>query len=380
MHPSDPPVLGSFWIGGFEGADHVNAHAEPLDLARSSGHLERLDADLARAAAHGIGAVRESVGWRLCETAPGRYDLARVRRIAAAARRHGLRVAWTLMHYGHPPDVDLRDDAAIPRFAAFAEAAARAIAEADPGAPRVYNPINEIGFLAWAVEAGEWQGIGRADDAGRSGYDVKRRLARAALAGMEAIRRVDPGARFLHVEPLIHVVPPAGRPDLQPLADAIASYQWQAFDLLAGRLEPGLGGTPGALDLVGVNHDHSGQWEAVTEERLAWHRGDPRRRPFAAMLADAWRRYDRPLVVAETSHVGEGRAAWLDGIAAEVEAARARGVPVQGLCLYPLVDRHDWNDASHWHRSGLWDRADDGSLVLCAPYAQALAHWQARLG
>jgi hypothetical protein len=199
---------------------------------------------------------------------------------------------------------------------------------------------------------------------------------RADLAGMEAIRVVDPGARFLHVDPLVHVVPPADRPELQPLADEVAAFQWQAFDLIAGRREPELGGSPAALDLVGVNQYHSGQWEVVTEARLAWHTGDPRRRPFADMLEEAWRRYGRPLVVAETSHVGSGRAAWLDGIAQEVMNARARGVPVEGLCLYPLVDRHDWNDRAHWHRSGLWDRGDDGTMALVAPYAQALARWQ----
>lgn len=383
------PALRSFWIGGFEGADHLNAQGDALDMARSTGHLGRLDADYARAAAHGIGAVRESVGWRLAEPSPRRHDFTRVGRIAAAADRHGLQVLWTLMHYGHPPDLDLHDDALIDRFAAFAGAAAAAIADADRSGTRIYNPINEIGFLAWAIEASAWMSGprrgdrraddgpgGGADDSRISGYVVKRRLARAALAGMEAIRAVDPGARFLHVEPLIHVVTPPGRPDLQPLADQICSYQWQAFDMLSGRLEPALGGSPERLDIVGVNQYHAGQWEVETEVRLAWHTGDPRRRPFAAMLGEAWQRYGRPLVIAETSHFGSGRAAWLDDMAAEVRAARARGVPVEGLCLYPLVDRHDWNDRSHWHRSGLWDRADDGSLVLDRPYAESLARWQ----
>jgi hypothetical protein len=30
-------------------------------------------------------------------------------------------------------------------------------------------------------------------------------------------------------------------------------------------------------------------------------------------------------------------------------------VPVEGVCLYPILDRHDWDDARHWHNSGLWD-------------------------
>jgi hypothetical protein len=202
------------------------------------------------------------------------------------------------------------------------------------------------------------------------------------------MREVLPSVRFMHVEPLVHVVPAADRPDLQAVADEIASYQWQAWDLLAGRLEPQLGGTPQMLDILGVNHYHSSQWEVPSERRLAWHLGDPRRAPFDRLLDAAWRRYQRPLVVAETSHIGGGRAQWVADMAAQVRRACAAGVPVQGLCLYPVVDRPDWNDLQHWHRSGLWDAgpglndAGPGNQPerrLCLPYARAVRRWMRRL-
>ncbi|WP_332291553.1 glycosyltransferase [Aquincola agrisoli] len=369
-------------------------HARPLDMAAATGHLARLDEDYAAAARLGLRTVRESIGWRLAEPAPRRYALQRAERMARAARRHGLQVLWTLMHYGTPPDVDLFDDALIDRFAAFAGQAARVLAPLSDDAP-VYTPVNEIGFLAWGVSQTSrfWphrHGGGAEDDSRRSGYEVKRRLARAALAGMAAIRQVDPRARFLHVEPLVHVVAPQDRPDLQPLAQQVAGYQWQAWDLIAGRCEPGLGGSPGQLDLVGVNHYHSGQWEVGTERRLDWHLGDPRRRPPAHLLADAWQRYGRPLVIAETSHVGEGRAAWLEDMARQAAGAMQAGVPLLGLCLYPLVDRPDWDEAARWHRSGLFDVLPPPADGTAAPpgawrrsphpaSVAALARWQARL-
>ena len=40
-------LFRSFWMGGYEGADHVNSHGVPLDLRRSNGHLARLDEDYA---------------------------------------------------------------------------------------------------------------------------------------------------------------------------------------------------------------------------------------------------------------------------------------------------------------------------------------------
>jgi glycosyltransferase involved in cell wall biosynthesis len=125
--------------------------------------------------------------------------------------------------------------------------------------------------------------------------------------------------------------------------------------MLAGRLLPELGGNEAALDLLGLNYYHDCQWETETGRWLAWHRGDPRRVPFSELLRRAWKRYDRPLLVAETSHVGSGRALWMKDVAGEVERARGAGVPLEGMCLYPVIDRPDWSNAGHWHQSGLWD-------------------------
>ncbi|MBB2487632.1 family 1 glycosylhydrolase, partial [Mitsuaria sp. WAJ17] len=383
-------LLPSFWMGGYEGSDHVNAAGEALDMVRATGHLARLDEDYRRAARLGLRTLRESIGWRLSEGAGGALDLGRAVRMAQAARRAGIQPLWTLMHYGLPSDLSLFDDALIERFARFAGAVARTLRPLCE-APRFYTPINEISFLAWAASVGGFfQPAGgaptQAEGAGSelSGYQIKRRLARAALAGMAAIRAVDPQARFLHVEPLVHVAAPPERPELDALARQVRDYQWQALDLLSGRLEPGLGGHEGALDWLGFNHYHSSQWEVTTEKRLAWHLREPRRQPLWALLQQAFQRYGRPLLVAETGHVGMGRAAWLHEMAGEALQARAQGLPLQGLCLYPLLDRPDWGDAERWHRCGLWQLAHDkaatpamaaDSRVTVQAYASALQAW-----
>src|SRR5581483_4711854 len=97
---------------------------------------------------------------------------------------------------------------------------------------------------------GDPEGCGEHTEA--SGYEVKRRLVRAVLAAIDAVIAVDSRARFLHVEPVIHVVAPRERPELKALAEQIRSYQWQAWDMLAGREAPELGGNEAALDLIGV--------------------------------------------------------------------------------------------------------------------------------
>jgi hypothetical protein len=94
-------------------------------------------------------------------------------------------------------------------------------------------------------------------------------------------------------------------------------------------------------------------------------------------------RYWRPVVVSETSHFGAGRGRWIREVGTEVAGAREAGVCVDGLCIYPIIDRPDWDDPDHWHNSGLWDlrRNSGGKLerVLNEDYASELRGAQTRL-
>ena len=385
--------LRSFWMAGFEGADHRSQAGTALDMVRITGHEAVMEADFQRCARMGLLTVRESVGWRLAEPRPGVYDFSRLRRMAHAAQRHGMQVLWTLMHYGMPDDLHVLHPQFVPRFVDFACAAIRELQDSsDDGLPLVITPINEIGFLAWVLSEterinGSPQRVGgdRHESSQHSGYAIKCRLAGAALTAMRAMKRIEPRLRFLHVEPLVHVIAPRESPELAPLASEVESFQWQVWDLLAGHAEPHLGGGSEWLDLLGLNHYHNGQWEVGTERRLKWHLKDPRRKPFGDLALAAWERYRHPMVMAETSHVGIGRAEWLDDIAAEVQRVRILGVPLHGVCLYPIVDRPGWDAPEHWHNSGLWDAALPGQpaqairRTLCRPYAKALRRWQRRM-
>ncbi len=382
----------SFWMGGYEGSDHVNSHGMPLDLKRDSGHLDHLDDDHAALARLGIRTIRESIGWRTSTDRHGRFDPGVARRIARSARRHGLQVVWTLHHYGLPPGVDFFAGDFARRFADFCEAVARFLAsegEGGDGTAPVYQPINEISFLSWGLGASTLFHPYQPSTAER-GYEAKCRLARAAIAGCDALWSVAPNARIVHTDPVIHVTA-ADPGDADAVREAARHHrsQFQAWDMLAGRLEPGLGGAPRYLDVPGVNYYHNNQWAWPSNERLHWHLDDPRRRPLDDLLHDVWRRYDRPLIVAETGHVGDGRAPWLDDVAQAALRCQARGVPLQGVCLYPVVDRTDWERPDRWHRSGLWDVPDADrappagpaalARVLHEPLVERLRHWQARL-
>ena len=42
-------------------------------------------------------------------------------------------------------------------------------------------------------------------------------------------------------------------------------------------------------------------------------------------------------------------------MAEQAALAVQHGADVRGVCLYPAIDRPDWDNPDHWHRSGLWD-------------------------
>ena len=381
-------LFRSFWMAGYEGADHVNSAGCALSMNEANHHWQQLDADYALLGRFGIRTVRESIGWRVTEQ-QGDAGLERLRRHAELADKQGIEVIWTLMHYGWPADIDLLSPAFVERFSAFAEKVARTLRSASSGR-HFYQPINEISFLAWALSStGLMQHAQRTLFSG-DGLAVKIQLVRAALQACNAIASVDPQARFMHGDPLIHVATPHDAPaEVLEAARRQNASAFEAWDMLSGRAEPQLGGSLRHLDIVGINYYHDNQWadQGQAAEPLHWHLADPRRKPLGELLDSVWQRYRAPMLLAETSHVGDGRGQWLDDVAREVSLSRARGMPLEGICLYPAIDRHGWDDFSHWHHSGLWDvqalwpggAQALSERILCQPYAEQLWRWQRHL-
>jgi hypothetical protein len=246
--------------------------------------------------------------------------------------------------------------------------------------PPFYCPVNEINFFSWAATRRLMYPFAH----GRDG-ELKRQLVRAAIAGSEALWAADPRARTVFPEPLIHNVPPRRHPNLTEPARIQRNSQFEAWDMIAGCMAPELGGSPRHLDIVGVNFYAANQWEVPGGRKLHWDAGsnDERWMPLNLLLKEVYERYHRPLFIAETSHYGTGRADWLREVAAEAHLARMNGVPLESICLYPILDRFDWDNRRHWHNSGLWDLvkipADGYRRVLNEKYALALHEAQSLL-
>jgi hypothetical protein len=365
-------LFRSFWMAGFECSCHINSAGVRLDMTSALQHDVNAARDYRRLRPVGIATARDGVRWHLVDRASElRWEswLPMLR----AARDEKVQVLWDLCHYGWPDDLDILSPEFIRRFARFAGEAAR-IHREETGEPGFWAPVNEMSFFAWAAtrELMFPYAWGR-------GWEFKKQLVAAAVSAIDAIRGAAPGARIVYAEPLIHNVPPRWRPWNTGPSQGQRASQFEALDWIAEA------GTE-YLDIVGVNFYAANQWEVPGGRKLHWDAGsnDPRWVPLRRLLAEVQERYGRPLFIAETSHYGTGRADWIAEIARECRAAIDQGVRLEGVCLYPILDRFDWDDATHWHNSGLWDMQRNGSghyrRVLNREYARALRDAQALVG
>lgn len=347
--PHRPSLFRSFLMGGFEGSSHRRWDGRQLDLIAATRHDTRALGDYRLLAACGLRTVRDALRWHLIERTPGRYDWSSFLPMLRAARKAGVEVAWDLCHYGLPHDIDIWSPAFVERFAAFCAAVAGLVRDEGEEAPFLC-PVNEISFWAWA---GGDHGRMYPHATGR-GPELKRQLVRAAIAGTRAAREVAPRARFLLVEPLIHVTAPPDAPPGQAAGAAEhREAQFEAFDMVAGRLAPELGGDERCLDLVGVNFYPENQLFRAGDTIPLGHW---LYRPLRTLLAEVHLRYGRPMLLSETGAEGENGPGWLRYVMGEVRAALRAGVPVEGVCLYPVMDYPGWRD-DRFCRCGLL-RAD----------------------
>src|ERR1700744_4046161 len=116
---------------------------------------------------------------------------------------------------------------------------------------------------------------------------------------------------------------------------------FEAWDMLLGGRGAELGGREEYVDIIGVNFYDRNEWWNFDG---TIHRNDPENRPFHLILREVYQRYDRPVFVAETGTENDARPGWFAYIASEVGCARELGVPVQGICLYPILNHPGWDD------------------------------------
>ncbi len=368
---AESPLFAGVFLGGFESSCHKLESGIRLDLLASTRHDVFADADYARLSSVGITACRDGVSWVSSERARGEYDFSRFASMLAAAEKHDIDVIWELMHFGWPDDVDPFAASFVDRFARYVAAFARFYASVTDRAPFI-TPINEMSFLAWA--GGDVRCMNPFEAA--RGVELKVAFVRATIAAIDEIRAVIPNARFVQPEPLINIHPPADNPKIWARVESDNLLQYQAWDMLTGRVWPALGGAPKYLDIVGVNFYSNNQF---TPDGETIYRDDIRYKPFAKMLLETYARYRRPMFLAETGAEGDARAPWLRYVVDQCIAAMRKGCELHGVTLYPIVNHPGWLDERHCE-NGLWDYADGaGHRAIDTRYAAELGRQTPRL-
>jgi beta-glucosidase/6-phospho-beta-glucosidase/beta-galactosidase len=370
-------IFPTFFFAGFECSTFVWKDGQRKDYLALTGHDRHLAQDCSRIEELGIGVAREGIPWPFVDKGNGRYDFDDLARVNDALLECRIQPIWDLFHYGLPDGCDPFTDDCRKRFVDYAHAVIEFLMPRSEGT-RFFTPVNEITFFAAGGTDMGWMypfAKGREPE-------LKRALCHMDIEAVKAIRAVDPQARMVHVDPMIHAVPPEDRPDLADEAwEKAYEDAYEAWDMLYGRLAPELGGAPEILDILGANVYNFSQ----AEEGLGGHReilgpNDPRRRPLSDMLKYAWDRYHRPVVIGETSGFKEHRAQWLNDTMEECMKAMRMGVDLQGICLYPAVDIPDWN-TGEWAKIGIFDIEDRETCerIPCEPYIAELRRWQKQL-
>ncbi len=361
-------VFTSLIHAGFECSTQKLRDGRRLDLVNSTMHDRLVRADYLRLQELGIRTVREGARWHLIESCAGKYTFDSLDSIFDAADETGTQVVLDLLHFGYPEHIALDSPDFVESFRRFAVAIARHLKRRGYTRPFV-APVNEISFFSWA--AGDVAYLNPFLTG--CGDEIKRQLTHAAIVASEAILRELPEARLVAPEPVIHI---GGNPAMAGEKEEVERHrqsQFDAWDVLCGRRWPELGGDPRFLDIIGINYYCRNQW---IHNSQTLDRDDPRYRPFHLILNEVWERYGRPLYISETGTEDEDRPEWFSFICAEVKTAIDMGVPVQGICLYPILNHPGWDDDRHC-QNGLFGYADEsGNRAIYAPLENAIRRQQ----
>ena len=364
-------IFRTFLQAGFECSSHKRRSGERLDLLRATRHEYFAKRDYERLRAFGIETARIGARWHLIEHAPHEYNFESLAVFFDAACESGIELILDLLHFGWPDFVDPFSSSFPKHFGRFVRAVTRYV-KARGGCCSMFVPVNEISFLSWAggeVGAINPYAVGR-------GLELKRNLVRAAAVASEILLNELNRVRLVSAEPLIHIIGNPAVPGDETEAENYRISQFEAWDMLSGSSAPELGGRPEYLDILGANFYDRNEW---VHNSSTLERNDPRYRPFSRILEEVWKRYRRPIFVSETGTEDDARAEWFNYVCEEVVAAHRLGIPVHGICIYPILNHPGWDDDRHCC-NGLFDYADEsGNRDTYWPLAHAILNQQHRL-
>jgi len=348
-------------MGGFECADHQNAFGERIDLVQLTGHDRFINEDYQRLTEVNIKTIREGIRWNFVEKKPFDYDWVQVEEIILNATNNGIQVIWDICHFGFPDDLTPLHPMFARRFSHLCRAFVIKYRSMVPEGELIITPINEVSFLSWL--GGDARGT--SPYCVNQGWEVKYMLMKAYIEGIEMMKEVDPKVKIMTTEPLINITSQDPADPVSVLeANKKHREQFQVLEILTGKMCPELRGKPEYLDMIGVNFYFNNQWTFPEHQFIPW-KGQPTNsywRSLQSLVEEVFTEYGRPIVLSETSIHGEDRHDWIKMIIEQCLKILGSGLPLYGCCIYPIIDRPDWDFPEIWHHSGVWDIPDSTAL------------------
>jgi len=343
---SDPVVT-------HEGRDHR------VDELAFSGHLDRMDEDLAAVAGLDVAVWRYGMPWRLTEPEPGAYDWTLWDRAFAACECHGLEPVVDLLHFGLPDAYGTRfaDPVWVEPFLRYVDAFLARYPE-----PRWFTPINEP-----AITANFSAGLGIWNDRVADPDVHAAALGNIVRANLEALARLraDRDGWWVGAEGFHSPLADEDDPEGQAEGRAVRDREWAVWDLHLGvepspasaevvaRIDPAVLARIGELagtvpdDRIVCGHDAYPVGVSAHGRRAQRPLELADRIEAYVATARAWSdRYRLPFWVSETSNLGlpvDRQTAWLDAMVDALDRLAAEGHPARGICWYSRGDQYDWD-------------------------------------
>jgi beta-glucosidase/6-phospho-beta-glucosidase/beta-galactosidase len=350
-----------------------------LDEMAACGHYRRWRTDLALVRELGLRYLRYGPPLHLINPRRGQYDWSFLDEVAAEMRRLGITPIMDLCHFGLPDWLENFQNPEAPH--ALADYA-RAFAHRYDWV-RFYTPVNEMYVCAkLSALEGLWNEQLRDE---RAFVTAIRRLAKASVLMMQAIKAARPDAVFINSESGEFFQPCCPDPKVRRIADFENQRRFLALDLLYARgvradMQDYLfqNGMPldeyawfmqqsiGERAILGVDYyewnekliDAEGGAQALGE-LFGWY----------VIAGQYYERYQRPMMHTETNRLDARDAPrWLWRQWHNVQLMRLSGVPIVGFTWYSLTDQVDWDIAlreplGNINPVGLFDLNRDPRLV-----------------